>query len=776
MGVGAPALLRRERGHSSDRGELPRRILWWVYGLLGLLLVAYVVSVFVRPTGSNINWLDGWGVDAFEVLLSAMCIARGFVKRRGRAVAFTLGFAALCWAVGDIVLTVESMNGATPPSPSLADLFYVLFYPLAYVGILLLMRRELKRISPPSFLDGAVAGLGVAALCAAFAFHSIVHTAGGSALGVATNLAYPIGDVLLLALVVTATTLLQGRGKAPWAMIALGLAVNVVGDTFNLFGSTVGSSKVGSALNAIAWPIAILLISAAVWLRPKETGRLFAEKTSGFLLPGMATAVGLGVLLTASLHKTSRVAIGISAATLLLAGIRMVISSRALRNLTEERHRQAVTDELTGLGNRRKLIQVFESFFENRDLMSEDSKQSLAFLFVDLDHFKEINDSFGHPAGDALLRQLGPRMLGAVRETDIVVRLGGDEFGVVLIEADVDDAKRVAERLTASLEEPFVLDMVSARVGASIGISILETDADDAAGLLRCADVAMFRAKTGNGSFALYDDAIDDMNLLLLAEELRVAVEEGRFDLHYQPQLDLQTGTITAVEALLRWNNPRMGMVPPLKFLPLAEESGLMPALTQLVLDDALAQCAVWRADGHDVAVSVNVSASNLLEVKFTEMVSGLLDRHAVPPSALVLEITETCIISDYERSKRVIEDLRNLGLIVSIDDFGAGFTSLAYLGDLAVGELKLDRVFVTGLATQERTRDLALIRSTIELAHALRLRVVAEGIEDSATLALLSELRCDVAQGYFIGRPMPADQLVFDSTLVSSGDTALVS
>ncbi len=182
MGVGGSALLTRMPGHSSERAELARRILWWAYGLLGLALVAYVISVFARPAGSSITWLDGWGVNVFEVVLSAMCIARGFVRQRGRAIAFTLGAAALCWAVGDIILTVESMNGATPPSPSWADLTYLLFYPLAYVGIVLLMRRELKRISPPSLLDGAVAGLGVAALCAAFAFHSIVHTAGGSAL------------------------------------------------------------------------------------------------------------------------------------------------------------------------------------------------------------------------------------------------------------------------------------------------------------------------------------------------------------------------------------------------------------------------------------------------------------------------------------------------------------------------------------------------------------------------------------------------------------------
>jgi diguanylate cyclase (GGDEF)-like protein len=750
--------------------------LWAIYALCGLLLLGYLVVVLSRPNGAYWTWLDGWGVDTVEVLISGLCIGRAFQRSPGRLVALTLGTAIMCWAVGDVVLTVESLGGATPPTPSLADVFYLSFYPFAYVGVVLLMRREIKRISPPSWLDGGVAGLGAAALCAAFAFHSIVHTAGGSALGVATDLAYPIGDVLLLALVVAATTLLSGRGKAPWALLASGIALNVVGDTFNVFSSSVGSSRVGDTFNSIAWPAAILFISMAVWIRPRPSRGLVAEKTSGFLLPGLASVAAFAVLLFASVHKTGDVAIGLSAATMLAAGIRLAISARGLRALTEERHRQAVTDELTGLGNRRKLFHVFESFFENRDAASE-NKQNLAFLFVDLDHFKEINDSFGHAAGDELLRQLGPRLLSSVRSNDIVVRLGGDEFAVLLIDADVDDARAVAERLAKSIEEPFDLDMVKARIGASIGISLLETDATDSAGLLRCADVAMFRAKTGNTSFAFYDQSLDDDNVLLMAEELRIAVEEKQFVLHYQPQLDLRTGEITAVEALLRWHNPRLGgMIPPLKFLPVAEEAGLMPSLTALVLDDALAQCASWHTSSHKVAVSVNLSASNLLDPGFTAMVSRLLDSRGLPAEAHVLEITETCIISDYERSRKVIEDLRDLGLVVSIDDFGAGFTSLAYLGDLAVGELKLDRIFVTGLASEERSRDRALIRSTIELAHALRLRVVAEGIEDSETLDFLADLRCDVAQGYYIGRPMPAEELTFSSSPGMSDRAALVS
>jgi diguanylate cyclase (GGDEF)-like protein len=697
--VNPASCLDRLIGTTGQRGDA-RKTLWIAYASFGVLLTVYLVSVLVRPNGAHLTWLDGWGVDVFEILVSFMCLARVLSMRRGRAVALMLGISLLCWSVGDVFMTIESLDGATPHSPSVADVFYLLFYPFAYVAVVLLTRREIRRISPPSWLDGGVAGLGAATLCAAFAFHSIVHTAGGSALSVATNLAYPIGDVLLLSLVVAATTLLSGRGKLPWALMGSGIALNVVGDTSNLFGSSFGGGRVGSTFNALAWPAAILLMSMAVWVRQRPATRLVADKTSGFLLPGMAAVLGLGVLFVSTFHPIGRVAIGFATATLGLAGVRLTLSARGLRSITEERHRQAVTDELTGLGNRRKLFNVFETLFE--DPVSSPSA-SLAFLFVDLDHFKEINDSFGHPAGDQLLEQLGPRLTSVVRSSDVVVRLGGDEFAVLLIGADAEEAKEVAERLTEIIEKPFILDMVSARISASIGISIFETDAQDSDGLLRCADVAMFRAKAANSSFAFYDQSLDTENVLL------------------------------------------------------------MLSLTELVLESALAQCAAWRAESHDVVVSVNLSASNLLDPGFTELVKKNLERHGVPPRSLVLEITETCIISDYDRSRSVIEDLRDLGLVVSIDDFGAGFTSLAYLGDLAVGELKLDRIFVTGLASPERSRDLALVRSTIELAHALRLRVVAEGIEDGATLALLSELRCDIAQGYFIGMPMPADNLVFE-------------
>ncbi|MGO8905739.1 MAG: putative bifunctional diguanylate cyclase/phosphodiesterase [Solirubrobacteraceae bacterium] len=312
-------------------------------------------------------------------------------------------------------------------------------------------------------------------------------------------------------------------------------------------------------------------------------------------------------------------------------------------------------------------------------------------------------------------------------------------------------------------------------VGANIGIALAPTDASDTRRLVWCADVAMYRAKLGGLPIALYDEDLDDGgNRLLLAEELRVAIEEGELVLHYQPQLDLHTGEILAVEALVRWPHPRLVLVPPLKFLPLAEDADLMGALTTWVLTQALDQCAAWRAAGRMMAVSVDISATNLLEAGFTEAVRGLLERNDLPAESLVLEITETNIIKEFDRSKAVIEELRSLGLVVSIDDFGTGFTSMAHLTNLAVRELKLDRTFITSLGNGESERDLQLVRAAIDLGHALGLRVVAEGIEDGDTLELLSRLGCDVAQGYRIGRPKPADELAFRPSL--DGTAALAA
>jgi diguanylate cyclase len=729
-------------------------LVWPLYALLSVLAVGYVV---LQLADVNWAWLNGWGVDGFEIAASALCVVKAITVRRGRAIPLLLGIGLFCWAAGDIVLTIQSLGGATPPSPSLADAFYLTFYPVTYGALMLLLRSQIKRFSLAGWLDGAVAGFGAAALCAAFAFKAVLHHAGGNAVGVAVNLAYPVGDVLLLGLVMGGAAIVSGRRRLPWLLLAAGYALNTVGDVFNVLNST---SFVGTVFNDIAWPLSILFVSVAVWIRTPAPRPAVTEEPPGFVLPALAAGAALMILFVGSLGHVGRVSLGLAAATLVVAGVRSALSLIGLRNLTDQRRRESVTDQLTGLGNRRALFHLLDAFMaEQHD--PDVPARSLAFMFVDLDRFKEVNDSFGHGTGDELLRQLGARLKDSLRESDLVVRLGGDEFAVALLDSDADYAATVAGRLTARIEEQFALEAVRVQIGASIGIAVFPDDAFDAADLVRCADLAMYRAKVEGKRFAIYQEDLDGAaNRIQLVEELRAAIEERQLELHYQPQVDLTNGEITAVEALVRWIHPRLGFIPPLEFIALAEDAGLMRSLTALVLDEALFQCASWRSAGKHLTVSVNISASDLLNPDFPELVSRLLAGYGLGPEMLVLEMTETTAIADFERSQEAIQKLHDLGLVVSVDDFGAGFTSLAYLGSLAVGELKLDRSFITRLSETTEGRDLALVRATVDLAHALGLRVVAEGVEDDQCLGLLTGLRCDLVQGYVISKPKPADEL----------------
>jgi diguanylate cyclase (GGDEF)-like protein len=738
-----------------------------LYALIGLFLVGYLISLLARSGRHFVPWLDGWMVCGIELTASVMCLTRGFLDVRGRVTALVLGAALLSWSLGDVVITIQSLGGATPPSPSVADIFYLSFYPLAYTAVMLFIRSEVRGLSPANWLDGVIAGLGAAAVCAAFAFHSILSSSGRDVLGTITNLAYPIGDVLLLGLVVGGFAVLSGTKREPWALFAAGLSLNVLGDTSNLLQNSMGASKFGAILNGIAWPTSIVVMSMAVWLHDRRPHLLLPERQPGFVLPNVSAAAALVILFMASFHSPGRVAIALATATLAVVGARLAVSVRLMQKLSEERRQQSMTDELTGLRNRRYLFQVLDDFFARGEELREGHK--LAFLFIDLDHFKEINDSFGHPAGDELLRQLAARLSTSLRESDLMVRIGGDEFAVVLIDGDSVYAEDVAQRVTDCLRKPFVLDVVSTTIGASIGIAMAPTDAGDAAGLMWCADVAMYRAKLGGAPFASYQQKLDDWDQMRLLEELRVALEQGGLTLHYQPQLDLRSREVPAVEALLRWEHPRLGLVPPVKFLPLVEEAGLMYEVTRWVVRTATEQCAAWRAEGRLLSVAVNVSPSNLIEPGFVELVRDELGRQSLPTDALVIEITETCVITDFERTRQVIEELREMSVVVSIDDFGAGVTSLAYLSRLPVRELKLDRYFVARLAGGEGERDLELLRSTIELGHAMGLRIVAEGIEDEDTLDLLAALGCDFAQGYCICRPKPAGELAIRPSSVAT-------
>ncbi|GIE99458.1 hypothetical protein Ari01nite_69230 [Paractinoplanes rishiriensis] len=434
------------------------------------------------------------------------------------------------------------------------------------------------------------------------------------------------------------------------------------------------------------------------------------------------------------------------------------VRSRAFRRASY----QATHDALTGLPNRVQLHQCITAATD-----PEHGTAGAALLLIDLDRFKEVNDTLGHHYGDQLLVQVSERLRAALRREETVARLGGDEFAVLLPGVtDEQDVAAVAARLRDAMDAPFVLDGLSLSAGGSIGAALSPQHGSTAEELLQRADIAMYTAKTNRLGYTMFDSsqASTDPRKLTLAGDLRSGIEQGQLVLHYQPKVDAQTGAALGAEALVRWQHPEHGLIPPDEFIPLAEHTGLITPLTTFVLDTALQQCHAWILAGHELTVAVNVSTHRLLDLGFPEEVAGLLARWEVPARLLTIEITESAIMADPDRAMLVVERLHALGVHLSIDDFGTGYSSMAYLKTLPVQELKIDRSFVSSMTISER--DAVIVRSTVELGRNLGLRVIAEGVEDLSTWQELDAVGCDALQGYYISRPVPSDR--FDEWLDS--------
>jgi len=418
---------------------------------------------------------------------------------------------------------------------------------------------------------------------------------------------------------------------------------------------------------------------------------------------------------------------------------------------------QALHDALTGLPNRTLLHDRMEHTLR---LMERDAT-SLALLLLDLDRFKAVNDTLGHHAGDALLRQVAARMQGVLRTSDTVARLGGDEFAVLLPGADRGGAVRATQTLLTALAAPVTVEGQTVHIGASIGVALAPGQGSEAAVLLRHADVAMYVAKRGGSGYAVYDPQHDGYNAgsLMREAELRQALEADGLVLHYQPLVDLRTGHATGVEALVRWAHPTHGLLAPDQFIPLAEQTGLIVPLTRWVLEHALAQQAAWTRAGQPLAVAVNLSVRTLHDEHLPDTLAWLLRRHAIVPERVTLEITESVLMADPAQAQAVLTRLSALGVRVAIDDFGTGYSSLAYLKQLPVDAVKIDQSFVRSM-DGTATKDTAIVRSIVELGHNLGLAVVAEGVEEAGALAQVRALGGDVAQGYYVSRPLPLPAL----------------
>jgi len=626
------------------------------------------------------------------VCASLVCAASAVFRSWSRLAALLFAGALACAAAYEL--------GAPPALRAIAC-------GLAFAGVVVMVLGRLGRPLPLTWLDFAMGGCAVGALA------------------VTTGAGLPAN----LAAVGVAATLALARWRVSVAL-ACGLA---------------GLAALGELP-----VIAIVPLVAAVWLPEPEAepGPAFSPVVLAAILAFAGTALTL--LVVGQFVSLPPAAATLATVTVLTG---MARAGLTITDRLRASERDAITDDLTGLGNRRHLLARLEHAIGA-------AEGDVALLLIDLDGFKELNDTLGHSAGDAVLRQIGPRLREALEEGDTLSRLGGDEFAVVLAPGDEASASATGLRLRSALERSFGVGGIRVHIDASIGIALFPEHGSDALGLLQRADVAMYEAKRTRTGHEVYLPARDhhSRRRLELLGQLRDGLAGDELVLHYQPKAEIATGEVRGVEALVRWAHPRRGLLMPSDFLPLADHSGLGRSLTAFVLDRALEEIGERRADGFDLSVAVNLGPADLLDLGLPSDIDRLLERRRFPPSCLRLEVSEDVVMADPERTLEVLAGLRAIGVATALDDFGAGHVSLGHLKQLDLDELKIDRSFVMRLAEDER--DAAIVHATVDLGRRLGMRVVAEGVESSETWDTLAGLQCDEAQGFYLGRPMTATAL----------------
>lgn len=417
----------------------------------------------------------------------------------------------------------------------------------------------------------------------------------------------------------------------------------------------------------------------------------------------------------------------------------------------------ATTDNLTGLANRNLFYTTLNQSIAKSN---NENKIEIVVMLLDLDHFKEINNTLGHPAGDEILINVTQRLQITLRNTDTLARLGDDKFGIILMDTTNgrQTAKKVSLKIQQAFAAPYHCNDTEIFLGVSIGISIYPEHGDNASTLMSRTDIAMYHTKNTEMTHMFYNKSLDShaQKRLKISSDLRHALHRNEFVLHYQPKIDLESNTVVGAEALIRWNHPEYGLIPPNEFIPLAEEIGLIIPITNWVINTAIAQSKVWLTAGHKIQMAINLSVRSFQDENLANDIQLALQHHCIPSTLLEIEITENILISDITKVSNILKKISSLGVSIAIDDFGTGYSSLAYLKKLPLNTLKIDRSFVTNMNNDEN--DTAIVRSTIDLAHNLGLDIIAEGIESIEVLNLLKNLGCDTGQGYHFNQALSHD------------------
>ncbi|WP_445152302.1 putative bifunctional diguanylate cyclase/phosphodiesterase [Baekduia sp. Peel2402] len=663
--------------------------------------------------------LERWAPATVALIAAAVVTARAVAIERERRV----------WAPLALGLGVAGAGSLFTTTPS--DLVWLATTSATGLTVVGLMRRSFVRAPASTWMDGVIATLTFAA-----AGIAVVQTG------------RPLGDLAFVVIVLAITAMSGWHPGLRWLLIGAAMLAWFAADAL-------------PAQAAPLWPAGLTLLAVAAWTRARDAaGTVTADGIRVLLLPAGFSVVALGLLVLDHVTALNAVSVALALSAVLVALARTTITLREYQLLAEARH-ESLTDALTGLPSRRH----FHRRLSATQREAEAEGLPYALLIFDLDRFKELNDTLGHAAGDALLQLVGQRLTRALAEDDaLVARLGGDEFAVLLPPGtERPQALTAGATVVEAVAQPFAIDGLALDVGVSVGVALHPEHATEGGELMRRADVAMYLAKGAGGGVAIYDAARDlhTRDRLALGQQLRDALDGDQLELFFQPKADPQLGRVTGMEALVRWRHPVNGLLAPADFLPLAARSGIMGQITRHVLATAIAQLAAWRGAGlSELTVAVNLAAGDLADETLPDDVLALLDVHGVPPTALTLEVREDGLVAGAGGDEVVAATLDRLarrGVAIALDDYGTGRSSLVHLRRLPVSELKVDRSLIAGLTTDEDAS--AIVRTTLDLARSLRLRVVAEGVEDEATWGALAALGTDAIQGHALSRPLPAAQ-----------------
>ncbi|MBU2663685.1 EAL domain-containing protein [Actinoplanes bogorensis] len=731
---------------------------WGAGALLGLILVQFFTGWGSAGQAQLLNDLAYIPITLLTAALGLRLVVRGGLERPERRAWILLEVSFVLQVVAHAVSLAQNFVPTTPVYPAVSDYLYAAGIPFVVAGLLVMpvaRRSGAERVK--LLIDSLIV---VAGACMALWYLEIgplMQERGADPVVIAFSSAVPVLDLLLLFALIT---LLLRRPEAGAAMglLAGSMALKVVADSTY----TIAAVQLGVYFRPGDWPFVLWALGAALSLfavhhrlRADEqtAGRQHSRRGRLAWLPYVAVALAYGLLAFAardqSLYRLGGMVVGAVALTGLVIA-RQMFAQR-------ENRRLAVTDPLTGLSNR---MLIAERLAEVVRQPMREGRHS-AVILIDLDRFKPINDTYGHEAGDAVLKAVAVALRTVIRSGDTAGRLGGDEFAVVLPALPSRAAaESIAQRLVDALRTPVIFGELVLAVEASIGIAFRDETTTETLHLMVHADAAMYAAKrAGRGQYRVFTA---DMDTRAQDAELRRAVENDELVVHFQPVVDLSTGTMVTVEALVRWNHPARGLLMPGAFIEVAEETGAVIPLGEWVLRDACRQAAAWRAEYPAEAdalwLSVNLSARQVVLASLVDTIRGILDETGFPADRLVLELTESVVLQPDEPTVARLNTLREMGIGISVDDFGTGFAALSYLRLLPVSVLKIDRSFVDGIDTDPDAY--AVAEAVVRLAQAYRLHVVAEGIETAEQARCLAEMGCGYGQGYHFARPMPGPAL----------------